>query len=82
MTDFEFMIKVWGYAVSGRSDLTVAVSEARSAAPDYWLLDPNWDRKADYLTTVRVKGGTAPEKFALWWVCEHLRRHEGEIRDD
>lgn len=42
--DFGFMIAVWGYALTGESDLSVMVAESRKNAPDYWLRDRTWDR--------------------------------------
>lgn len=79
MTDFKFQMQIWGYSVLGRvTDFTANVCESRWAEGTY-LRGINmtyWDADRKYLDTVTFNGGQCPEKFALWWVCEHERRDD------
>lgn len=79
MTDFQFQMQTWGYSVLGsRLDFAANVCESRWN-DDTYLRGVNmtyWDADRKYLDTVTFNGGRCPEKFALWWVCEHERRDD------
>lgn len=69
LTEFEFQLMVWGYAVSGIGDISVRISERYKVH-----LYATWDEDDKYLNTVKLNGKRPPDKFALWWVGEHERR--------
>lgn len=70
ITTFRTYYLIWGYVVSGVSDVSARVAEG-------WD-DPagslDWDKTSDYLETVWINGERAAEPWALWWVKEHERR--------
>lgn len=68
-TSFRLQMQVWGYAVSGASDVAVRVVE-----PGWHMGGMLWDEDDEYLR----RAGDAPPRYALWWACEHERRHGSE----
>lgn len=73
MTNFEIQMRVWGYAVEGVGDFSTRIAE-----PGWSQDETMWDAP-ETLETVTLNGQRPADYYALWWVCEHIRRGLEEV---
>jgi hypothetical protein len=68
---FKAQMSIWGYAEVGEPSLVARVAE------DYPMDGyPAWDKPWELERTF-LSGKRPPDVYALYWVCEHVRRgHE------